>query len=166
MTAARDYSGLPTEAQQNLERAYDYTEREECENALRECEIAIHLAPEWAEAHNLRGIILEELGQGEQAIAAYREAVRLDPDFEEAQQNLQELELERDNGKREPNPTRIAIGYGLSGCALGFLIPVVIITICVLLGIGGRIPDIVGSSALYLMLALGIMGYIYGRWKK
>jgi tetratricopeptide (TPR) repeat protein len=164
MITAKDYSDPSPEPQQNLERAYDYAEK--FEDALRECEIAIHLAPEWAEAHNLRGIILEELGHEEQAIAAYREAVHLDPDFQEAQQNLRELELEHTDRKREPNPTRVAIGYGLSGCALGFLIPVVIVTICALLGIGGRIPDLVARSSLFLMLALGIIGYIYGKWNK
>jgi tetratricopeptide (TPR) repeat protein len=88
------YSDPSTEAPQHLEQAYVYEVDGEFENALRECELAIQLAPDWAEAHNLRGIVLEELGRKEEAIAAYREAVRLDPAFREARENLSEAKAE------------------------------------------------------------------------
>ncbi len=80
--------------QQHLEQAYSLEANADLNSALQECEAAIQLDPTLAEAHNLRGIILEELGQSEQAIAAYGEAARLDPKFEEAQQNL--LEAQQD----------------------------------------------------------------------
>jgi tetratricopeptide (TPR) repeat protein len=63
-------------------------------DALHTCETALVLDPDLAEAHNLRGILLEELGRGREALAAYREAVRLDPDLVEAQENLSEAEAE------------------------------------------------------------------------
>jgi Tfp pilus assembly protein PilF len=80
------------QARQHLERAYAWEERDELESALRECEAAIQLAPDWAEAHNLHGILLEALEQMKEAVAAYRKAVRLDPTFLEARENLQEAE--------------------------------------------------------------------------
>jgi tetratricopeptide (TPR) repeat protein len=94
MEAGKDSSALSVKAQQHLELAYAYEERNEFESALRECELAFQLAPDWAEAHNLQGIVLEGLGRGEEAIAAYREAVRLDPAFREARENLLEAEGE------------------------------------------------------------------------
>lgn len=97
-------SPLP-EAAQHLEKAYALEKRDEFEQALEECEAAIRLDAGLAEAHNLRGIILEELGQKEQAILAYREAVRLAPGFREAEENLRdaegELKLERPSGFRD-----------------------------------------------------------------
>jgi Flp pilus assembly protein TadD len=92
--------GLSAQARQHLEQAYAWEERDELENALRECEAAIRLAPDWAEAHNLHGILLEALGQTREAVTAYGEAVRLDPTFLEARENLQEAEAElREKGR-------------------------------------------------------------------
>ena len=85
---------VPTEARQHFERASAYEARDDFENALQECEWAIGLAPAWAEAHNLRGIVLDAMGRKEAALAAYRQALRLDPGFEEAQENLSEAEAE------------------------------------------------------------------------
>jgi Flp pilus assembly protein TadD len=56
------------------------------------------MTPNYADAHNLRGIILEELGRKEEAVSAYREAVRVDPSFREAAENLQDLEAELKSG--------------------------------------------------------------------
>ncbi len=81
-------------ARRHLQRAYRYDGREELEAALVECEAALQLAGDWAEAHNLHGIILEGLGRRPEALAAYTEALRLDASFEEAQENLTELEAE------------------------------------------------------------------------
>jgi len=64
------------------------------EGALLECEAAIELNPNAAEAHNLRGLILDLLERPEEAIQSYREALRLDPNFEEAQANLADSERE------------------------------------------------------------------------
>lgn len=83
-----------SEAKRHLGLAYGHEAQDRFESALRECESAIHLAPDCAEAHNLRGIILEELNRGKEAIDAYREAVRLDPSLSEARENLEEAEAQ------------------------------------------------------------------------
>lgn len=74
-------------AQHHLEQAYSYENQEKIYEALRECDRAIQLNPDLADAHNLRGIILEQLGDSEEAIAAYQKAIQLQPTFEEAIQN-------------------------------------------------------------------------------
>jgi tetratricopeptide (TPR) repeat protein len=84
----------PVEARQHFEQADALEEENEFAQALHECELAIQLAPDWPEAHNLRGILLEELGQTEEALAAYGEAIRLDPTCQAAQENLLEAEKE------------------------------------------------------------------------
>ena len=98
-----DAQSLPSsenvQAQQLLEKAYSYVDVGELENALRECEGALELEPGWAEAHNLRGVILDDMGRAKEAIAAYREAVRLAPGFEEAVQNLAEAQEEERQAK-------------------------------------------------------------------
>ena len=96
------------EAQRHLERAYAYESRDEFEKALRKCEAAVELTPERAEAHNLRGIVLESLGRKEEALAAYREAIRLEPALQEAQENLQELETELKRSRAYQDTTRPA----------------------------------------------------------
>lgn len=65
------------------------------EEALIHCEAALEVKPDSAEAHNLRGLILDLLGNSGEAIQSYREAVRLDPTFEDARQNLTEAEAEQ-----------------------------------------------------------------------
>ena len=94
MNSDSDYADAPAEARQHFERALAYEEKGEFQQALRECEATIQLASNWAEAHNLRGIILEELDRPEEAIAAYQEAIRLDPTFDEAKENLSVAEAE------------------------------------------------------------------------
>jgi Tfp pilus assembly protein PilF len=82
------------QARRNLARAYHHEAREELQAALAECEAALRLAGDWAEAHNLHGIVLDGLGRESEALAAYAGALRLDPTFQEARENLAELEAE------------------------------------------------------------------------
>jgi len=99
---------MSIQAQQHLDLAYDHEDRDEFTNALRECETAVRFDPGYSEAHNLRGIVLEVLGRKEEAIAAYGEAVRLDPAFDEARENLYEAEAEQGIGHRESGPAMLA----------------------------------------------------------
>ena len=86
---------VEVEAAGHLEQAYvEYQETENFEQALAECDTAIDLDPYLADAHNLRGVVLEELGRPEQALVAYQNALRLDPDFLEARENLAHLQTE------------------------------------------------------------------------
>ena len=81
--------------QHHLDQAYFYYEEtEEFEKALLECDAVLRLDPYLAEAHNLCGIVLEELGRIFQARKAYRQAISFAPDFVEAKDNLAALEAE------------------------------------------------------------------------
>lgn len=89
-------------AQQHLEKAqaaYDGALR--LKSALAHCDRAIEYDPDLPEAHNLRGLVLDALDREAEAIEAYREAVRLKPDFDEARESLQEAEAERASAPRE-----------------------------------------------------------------
>lgn len=90
-----------TTVQEHLERAYDYEEKDMFTEALAECDQAIQLAPDSAEAHNLRGIVLDGLARLEEAIDAYHEAIRANPEFQEAQENLREAEIELKNARKK-----------------------------------------------------------------
>lgn len=83
------------QAKQHLQQAFDlYENHEDFQQALDVCELALHLDPHLAEAHNLRGILLEELDKPLKAVGAYRKALKLDPDFIEARENLEALKAE------------------------------------------------------------------------
>lgn len=80
-----------------LRQAYLYREQEEYKKALSECDTAVAIARSFlADAHNLRGIVLEELGRNKAAIEAYNAALLIEPGFREAADNL--LDLERELG--------------------------------------------------------------------
>jgi len=69
-------------------------------DALASCNQAIEYAPESAEAHNMRGLILDAMGKTDESILAYQEAIRLNPDFTEAKENLADAKLDL------PTPTQ------------------------------------------------------------
>ncbi len=101
MNSQADIPAWAAEAQAHYERAQSlYEETEEYEEALRECDAAVELDPDLAEAHNLRGVLLEELGRPVEALSAYHEALRVRPQMEEAAENLQALEGEMEGGPR------------------------------------------------------------------
>jgi hypothetical protein len=84
-----------TQAEYHLDQATIYLdETGELDKALAECDAAIELNPHLADAYNLRGIVLEELGRTLEAMDAYERAIRLDPDFVEARENLSDLRQE------------------------------------------------------------------------
>lgn len=76
------------QARQHLDRAYECENLHDLGGAMRECEAALRVAPQWPEALNLLGVILEQLDRLDEAIAAYREALRQDPRFDQARKNL------------------------------------------------------------------------------
>ncbi|MCB9444306.1 MAG: hypothetical protein H6669_08730 [Ardenticatenaceae bacterium] len=86
-----------TELEQILEKAYALNDAGKLEDALTHCQQAINLHPQSAEACNLKGLILDRLGERQAAIAAFQKAVHFDPEFQEAQQNLAEVQAEIDN---------------------------------------------------------------------
>lgn len=57
--------------------------------------------------------------------------------------------------------------YGVSGCALGFLIMVVFATIAIFAGISGRTyATIMNVGSWVLPIGLGVLGYFYGKSKQ
>lgn len=60
--------------------------------ALSECELVIQITPDLAMADHYRGQIYEEIGQLENAISDYQEAIRLDPGLEDVWDNLKRVE--------------------------------------------------------------------------
>jgi hypothetical protein len=118
----------PSETEQSkayecLDRASAYLDSDNLDSALAECATALHLAPNAAVAHNLHGVILEEAGRVEEALAAYREAARLDPNLVEAHLNLAELgeavlRSRAALARRSPAPSRLQIGLGIMGVLL------------------------------------------------
>ncbi len=77
----------------HLDKAYRYyREEKNFKKALKGCNSAISLEPSLADAHNLRGIVLAELGRPAEAIKAYKKALEIEPGFSEAKENLDYLE--------------------------------------------------------------------------
>jgi tetratricopeptide (TPR) repeat protein len=109
-------SGNPTDliarAEQRLDWAENLLDDDNPQAALRECKSAADFAEQagdirnaravLADAHNLRGVILEELGHLIDARGAYQAALKIDPDFTEAYKNLRALQrdLEKHGGLR------------------------------------------------------------------
>ena len=86
--------GTP-QAEHHLDQATAYYEETgDFDKALAECDAAIQFDPYLPDAYNLRGMILEELGRTLEAVTAYEQAIRLDPDFTEASENLSALRSE------------------------------------------------------------------------
>ena len=76
----------------HLEHAFKAYDDGRYEAALTSSILTLALDPDSAEAHNLRGLALEELDRPDAAVEAYRQAFRLDDSFEEARENRLELQ--------------------------------------------------------------------------
>ncbi len=80
------------EAEEHLKKAYGYLkEGKDFEAALRECDEAVSFDDSIADAHNLRGAVLERLGRAAEAVSAYEKALSIEPGFSEAKENLEGL---------------------------------------------------------------------------
>lgn len=75
-------------AKQRLDQALEYANDDEFEKALAECEAAKSVMPSIASAYNYRGLILQTANQMELAIDSYASAVKLNPRFYAARENL------------------------------------------------------------------------------
>ncbi|MGD8819311.1 MAG: tetratricopeptide repeat protein [Anaerolineae bacterium] len=89
-----EYGTESSQARQYLDKAYALDEDFDFGKALEACDTAIQLDPTLADAHRLRGAILEELNRQQEAVQAYREALRHDPCSESVKWNLQMAETE------------------------------------------------------------------------
>ncbi|GEM_PF-273007 len=87
--------GSLAEIEESLSAAECWEEQGNYGYALEWCERAIEgLRAYLAEAYNLRGILLEELGHDEEAVESYRRALEMQPGMAEAADNLTSLEKE------------------------------------------------------------------------
>lgn len=89
-----DLPGVPEEARSDagdlpsLQRAWELVEDGRGEEALSLIDRRVELDPRDAEAHYWRGRILLRMERPDEAVGAFREAVRLRPDYPSAQRNL------------------------------------------------------------------------------
>jgi tetratricopeptide (TPR) repeat protein len=77
-----------------LEQAYSAYQAGDFEEVLAFCREALERDPKWPAAFNLKGLALERLGRSQEAMEAYKAAVRYGPAYQEARQNLQRLQQE------------------------------------------------------------------------
>ncbi len=138
----RRHADPSARAEQHVAQAQAYKEKNELLMALQECEAAIQLAPGRADAHFLRGVLCERLGRGGDSLAAYKEAVRLDPDLKQAWDNLFEVEARLEGAQRADreaeSPLLIVAGEGFGARAAAYVIDVVVLYGLQILGaIGG-----------------------------
>ncbi len=85
----------PVEAIAHLRQAYKYRSQGEFEAAFSECEEAISLASDWADAHYLKGLLLQSTGNKTEADDAFLRAGRLDSSFKKMRPRLFEGEIEK-----------------------------------------------------------------------
>jgi tetratricopeptide (TPR) repeat protein len=60
------------------------------------CESALSIIPDLAEAYDLQGMVYEDLRRWDDAVTAYRNALRYDPSIKNAEEALQEIIMKRD----------------------------------------------------------------------
>jgi hypothetical protein len=89
-----------------------------------------------------------------------------------AQPRKERNKLKADNTttvKKERTQTkkRTPVYYGASGCALGFIILVIIVAVAILAGISGQTyGTILNVGSWVLPIGLGVLGYFYGKSKQ
>jgi tetratricopeptide (TPR) repeat protein len=83
------------EAETHFQLACEHEAAGRWKKALEECDAALSIDASFADAHNLRGIALEELDLPQEAADAYESAISLERNFHEAIRNLWELEREQ-----------------------------------------------------------------------
>jgi HEAT repeat protein len=81
-------------AQQHFDTAAELREAELTERGLVENSLALWLAPHWAYAWYLRGVLFEDLDRYFEAWLCYRHSIRLDPTQPEVREALQDVETE------------------------------------------------------------------------
>ena len=91
-------------SKQHLDLALAYAYSDEPDKGLEECELARETMPNIAIAYNYLGMILEELEQKEFAIDAYLEAIRLNPKFYAARENLGNVRVRQEEELYLHNP--------------------------------------------------------------
>jgi tetratricopeptide (TPR) repeat protein len=87
----------PGKARSNYVRAFDTINAGKYSEALASLDKAIAAYPKYASALQLKGIVLERMGQREAARAAYQQAVTADPDYAKPLVQLADMAAEDQN---------------------------------------------------------------------
>ena len=111
-----------------------YDKGRNIKSALGDIDLAIQFEPESAEFHNLRGLILDAIGKTDDAINSYHEAIRLNPNLEDAKANLIDAESDIGNELRKKLSNSSTQQDILLKVAIGVISALVII--CFISGIG------------------------------
>ena len=111
-----------------------YDKGRNIKSALGDIDLAIQFEPESAEFHNLRGLILDAIGKTDDAINSYHEAIRLNPNLEDAKANLIDAESDIGNESRKKLSNSSTQQDILLKVAIGVISTLVII--CFISGIG------------------------------
>ena len=111
-----------------------YDKGRNIKSALGDIDLAIQFEPESAEFHNLRGLILDTIGKTDDAINSYHEAIRLNPNLEDAKANLIDAESDIGNESRKKLSNNSTQQDILLKVAIGVISTLVII--CFISGIG------------------------------
>ncbi len=82
-------------AESQLSTAQRFLEEDDLEKALSAVEIALDMAPSFAQAHYLQGRVYGKLEKPNEAVEAYTEAIALDPDLTGAHYNRGWIYLDR-----------------------------------------------------------------------
>ncbi|HSY30570.1 MAG TPA: tetratricopeptide repeat protein [Verrucomicrobiae bacterium] len=93
----------------SLQKGLAALQENRIEDALANLTEAEREHPEDARVRNFRGIVLVRLGKNEQAASEYREAIRLDPQMEDAYRNLGFLEW----NNHELESARVALDHAV-----------------------------------------------------
>lgn len=134
LDAPLELSELQALAQPYLDKAVEMLESGiNLKGALAQSDAALEYLPQSAEAHNLRGLILDGLGWEADAILEYREALRLDPNFVDARENLDDAESEHPNldGFVQENEGKRPLSGGIKNL---LIFVAVVIFLCVSIG--------------------------------
>jgi tetratricopeptide (TPR) repeat protein len=111
-----------------VDQAENLLEAEKNYPALDKINLALELAPHYGYAYYVKGLIFDELGNLEEAIKFYQEALRLSPQLKDARKTLS-WALEDLSQKNATPDERILAGLSHGGIILsvfGLLIPVFI----------------------------------------
>ena len=91
----------------HYDTARSFFKHRDLEQALTECDQAIKIDPDLAAAYNLRGNIMERLNKPYPAEEAYRKAIDIDSDYEDAKQNLKNLQFKFSNRSKYVRSPRL-----------------------------------------------------------
>ncbi|MDQ2997590.1 MAG: hypothetical protein M3R61_11110 [Chloroflexota bacterium] len=148
---AQEMPGTDERIEHGLERAYWLRDLGFTKRALAACDQVLMLDPASAEAYNLHGILIESLRGPEEARHSYKRALEIDPDFEEALQNLQSLDTTPAQPEPQPQPAvaqKFSAGQMLWGLlamlACRFILPL------------AELGRIIGMYSALLLMILGV----------